>query len=181
MFSLFPSSRSVSVSSCYFYFQMVQEKENFVEQSKHTSFYSGGTFAISDDGQYLLCTFNNLVNILDIQTQQILRSIGQDDMSSEIIAFAMHNDIIVVAYRNQLLRQYNWKTNTCLRTWKSVHKTAISCMKFDPSGTLLATGGSDFTVKIWDVEHLYYTHNLKGSTSIIRYVKRIGYDYFHSR
>ncbi|CAF4417872.1 unnamed protein product, partial [Adineta steineri] len=34
----------------------------------------------------------------------------------------------------------------------------------------LATGGADFTVKIWDVEHLYYTHNLKGSTSIIRVI-----------
>jgi WD40 repeat protein len=43
-------------------------------------------------------------------------------------------------------------------------------MTFDPNGTLLATGGADFTVKIWDVEHLYYTHNLKGSTSIIRSV-----------
>ena len=153
---------------------MVQEKENFVEQSKHTSFYTGGTFAVSDDGQYLLCTFNSVLNILDIQTQQIVRSIGEDDTSSEIASFAMNKDLVVISYRNQLLRQFNWTTGTCLRTWKSVHKSAITCMAFDPSGSLLATGGADFTVKIWDVEHLYYTHNLKGSTSIIRSVNENG-------
>ena len=149
---------------------MVQEKENFLEQSKHTCFYTGGQFAISNDGQYLLCTFNALVHVLDIQTQQIVQSIGEDDTSSEVASFALFNDLIVVAYRNQLLRQFNWTTGTCLRTWKSVHKSAITCMKFEPNGLLLATGGADFTVKIWDVEHLYYTHNLKGSTSIIRLV-----------
>ncbi|CAF0814946.1 unnamed protein product [Adineta ricciae] len=146
---------------------MVQEKENFVEQSKHASFYTGGDFYVSHDGRYLLCTFNALIHVLDIQTQHIVRSIGQDDTSSEVASFALFNDLIVVAYRNQLLRQFNWTIGTCLRTWKSVHKSAIVCMTFDPNGTLLATGGADFTVKIWDVEHLYYTHNLKGSTSII--------------
>jgi WD40 repeat protein len=150
---------------------MVQEKENFIEQSKHTSFYTGGQFAISNDGQYLLCTFNSLIHILDIKTQEIIRSIGQDDTSSEVASFALFNDLIVISYRNQLLRQFNWTTGTCLRTWKSVHKSAITCMTFDPNGLLLATGGADFTVKIWDVEHLYYTHNLKGSTSIIRLVR----------
>ncbi|CAF2157169.1 unnamed protein product [Rotaria magnacalcarata] len=149
---------------------MVREKENFVKQSTHTSFYTGGQFAISNDGQYLLCTYNALVHILDIETQQIVRSIGEDDTSSEIASFALFNDLIVIAYRNQLLRQFDWKTSTCLRTWKSVHKNTITCMTFNPSGSLLATGGADFTVKIWDVEHLYYTHNLKGATSIIRVV-----------
>lgn len=149
---------------------MVKEKENFIEQSKHTSFYTGGQFSISNDGQYLFCTFNSLIHVLDIQTQHVIRSIGQDDTSSEVASFTLFNDLIVVAYRNQLLRQFNWTTGTCLRTWKSVHKSAIICMTFDPNGLFLATGGADFTVKIWDVEHLYYTHNLKGSTSIIRLV-----------
>ncbi|CAF1358144.1 unnamed protein product [Rotaria sordida] len=149
---------------------MVREKENFIKQSTHTSFYTGGQFAISNDGQYLLCTYNALIHILDIQTQHIIRSIGQDDTSSEVVSFALFNDLIVIAYRNQLLRQFNWTTGTCLRTWKSVHKNTIICMTFNSNGSLLATGGADFTVKIWDVEHLYYTHNLKGSTSIIRVV-----------
>ena len=147
---------------------MVLGKENFIEQSKHTSFYTGGQFAISNDGQCLLCTFNSIIHILDIQTQRIIRSIGQDDTSSEVASFALFNDLIVVAYRNQLLRQFNWVTGACLRTWKSVHKSAIICMTFDSNGSLLATGGADFTVKIWDIQHLYYTHNLKGSKSIIR-------------
>jgi U3 small nucleolar RNA-associated protein 13 len=151
-------------------FQMVQDKENFVEQSKHTSFYTGGSFAISNDGQHLLCTSNALLNVLDIKTQNIVRSIGQDDTSSEIDSFVLHDEFVVIAYRNQLLRHFNWTTGTCVRTWKSVHKSAITCMRYAPNGSLLATGGADFTVKIWDVDRLYYTHNLKGATSIVRLV-----------
>ena len=149
---------------------MVREKENFVVQSKHSSFYTGGSFAVSHDGQHLLCTFNAVVNVLDMHTQNLVRAIGDDDTSSEVASFAVHKDLVVIAYRNQLLRQFNWTTGTCLRTWKSVHKSAIICMTFDPNGSLLATGGADFTVKIWDVDHLYYTHNLKGATAIIRSV-----------
>ncbi|XP_035229762.1 transducin beta-like protein 3 isoform X2 [Stegodyphus dumicola] len=49
-------------------------------------------------------------------------------------------------------------------------------MAFDSTTTLLATGGSDSTVKIWDIIRKYYTHNLKGGKGVYSKIcfKKIG-------
>jgi U3 small nucleolar RNA-associated protein 13 len=44
-------------------------------------------------------------------------------------------------------------------------------MSFDTSSTLLATGSSDFTTKIWDIQSQYCTHNLKGAQATIKCVR----------
>lgn len=41
-------------------------------------------------------------------------------------------------------------------------------MDFDVSSTLLASGSSDTTIKLWDIDKQYCTHNLKGHTGVIR-------------
>lgn len=42
-------------------------------------------------------------------------------------------------------------------------------MDFDVSSTLLASGSSDRTIKLWDIDKQYCTHNLKGHTGVIRW------------
>lgn len=59
-------------------------------------------------------------------------------------------------------------TNKCTRTWKTIHTAPIHYMCFDSSSVLLATGSSDYTVKVWDIQAQYCTHNLKGAQGIIR-------------
>ncbi|KAG9476676.1 hypothetical protein GDO78_002200 [Eleutherodactylus coqui] len=44
-------------------------------------------------------------------------------------------------------------------------------MTFDPTSNLLATGGCDSTIKIWDVLKQYCTHNLKGSSGVVHLVQ----------
>jgi WD40 repeat protein len=46
-------------------------------------------------------------------------------------------------------------------------------MDFDVSSTLLATGSSDMTIKLWDIDKQYCTHNLKGHTGVIRYSRTL--------
>lgn len=52
--------------------------------------------------------------------------------------------------------------------FQSIHIGPVNCMALDSSVTLLATGGSDSTVKVWDIVRKYYTHNLKGGRGIFR-------------
>ena len=40
-------------------------------------------------------------------------------------------------------------------------------MTVDKTSTLLATGSSDMTIKVWDIDRKYYTHNLKGHKGVI--------------
>ena len=54
---------------------------------------------------------------------------------------------------------------------KAIHVGPISTMDFDCTSTLLATGSSDSTIKVWDIEKQYCTHNLKGHTGVVRWVE----------
>jgi len=44
-------------------------------------------------------------------------------------------------------------------------------MDFDPTSTLVATGSADSTIKIWDVEKGYCTHNFRGHSGVISVLK----------
>ena len=91
---------------------------------------------------------------------------------------------MITAHRNLLLKQWDnciesaeasskdatlaKKTSKCNRTWKAIHTAPILTMSFDTTSTLLATGSSDFTTKIWDIHSQYCTHNLKGAQATIK-------------
>ena len=55
-----------------------------------------------------------------------------------------------------------------VRTWKSQHLTPVVELSFDPTTTLVASGGTDGTLKIWDIVRQYCTHNLKGGSGVYR-------------
>lgn len=80
-----------------------------------------------------------------------------------------HNQL-VTAGRNLLLRLWDLDTFACLRTIKA-HETPVLAMDFDPTGTLLATGGSDRAVKVFDIEKGYCTHNFRRHSGIVTLVK----------
>lgn len=49
-----------------------------------------------------------------------------------------------------------------------IHKTPVSSIEFDATSTLVATGSSDGSVRVWDVFRGYCTHTFKGQSEIIR-------------
>ena len=50
---------------------------------------------------------------------------------------------------------------------QAIHFAPVLCMSFDSTSTLLATGSADSTIKIWDIEKKYCTHNLRGHQGVI--------------
>lgn len=46
----------------------------------------------------------------------------------------------------------------------------VSSMAFDSTSTLLATGGADASVKVWDVVRQYCTNNLRQHRGVVRSV-----------
>ncbi|XP_054851571.1 transducin beta-like protein 3 [Eublepharis macularius] len=150
----------------------VRFKTNYAISRKIEPFYKGGRIQISQDGEYMFCSCGTKVHILCIATGALLHSIEQDDQE-DITTFALSGDdeILVTASRVLLLKQWEWRANKCTRTWKAVHVAPVASMAFDPTSTLLATGGCDSTIKVWDVIKQYCTHNLKGSSGVVHLVK----------
>uniref|UniRef100_A0A3B4B9L1 U3 small nucleolar RNA-associated protein 13 C-terminal domain-containing protein n=1 Tax=Periophthalmus magnuspinnatus TaxID=409849 RepID=A0A3B4B9L1_9GOBI len=140
--------------------------------SKIEPFYKGGKVQVSKDEQYIFCISGSHVNVLEICTGKIVHRIEHDDQE-DITSFALSCDdeVLVTASRALLLKQWDWRKAQCTRSWKAIHTVPVASMTFDTTSTLLATGGCDGTIKLWDVIKQYCTHNLKGSAGVVHLVQ----------
>ncbi|ELU12607.1 hypothetical protein CAPTEDRAFT_218920 [Capitella teleta] len=125
---------------------------SFAVDAKHEAFFTGGKVQVSQNEKHIFTQCSNKVIALDVATGLSSHEISQ---------------ILVVAHQNLILRQWLWKEKELVRSWKAIHISPVSCMTFDPTSTLLATGGCDATIKVWDVLKKYCTHNLKGHQGVI--------------
>nr|XP_043907653.1 transducin beta-like protein 3 [Solea senegalensis] len=150
----------------------LQFKTNYAVSNKIEPFYKGGKVQISNDEIYIFCTCGSRVNVLEISTGKIVHSVEHDDLE-DITSFALSYDdeLLVTASRALLLKQWDWKQAQCTRSWKAIHTVPVASMNFDSTSTLLATGGCDGTIKLWDVLKQYCTHNLKGSSGVVNLVQ----------
>lgn len=53
-----------------------------------------------------------------------------------------------------------------LRSWKA-HEAPVLAMAFDQTGTLLATGSADSTIRVFNVDRAACTHNLRGHRGLV--------------
>ncbi|XP_009993078.1 PREDICTED: transducin beta-like protein 3 [Chaetura pelagica] len=126
---------------------------------------------VNRDGKLLFCPCGAKLNIIDVETGA-LRSLQQEE-EEDITSFALSPDdeVLVTGSRALLLRQWDWREGRCTRTWRAIHVAPVASMAFDSTSTLLATGGCDSTIKIWDMIKQYCTHNLKGSSGVVHLVE----------
>ncbi|CAG11456.1 unnamed protein product, partial [Tetraodon nigroviridis] len=145
---------------------------SYAVSSKIEPFYKGGRVQISKDENYIFCTCGSRVNVLEISTGKIVHSVEHDDQE-DITCFALSSDdeLLVTASRALLLKQWDWRQAQCTRSWRAIHTAPVASMTFDSTSTLLATGGCDGTIKLWDVVKQYCTHNLRGSSGVIQLVQ----------
>lgn len=59
--------------------------------------------------------------------------------------------------------------NKLIKLWKSIHKGPVVRIAYSIEKNLMASGGSDGTVRLWNLQHHTCTHNLKGVQGVIRY------------
>uniref|UniRef100_A0A8W4F732 Transducin beta-like protein 3 n=1 Tax=Sus scrofa TaxID=9823 RepID=A0A8W4F732_PIG len=123
---------------------------------------------LDQTGQHLFCVCGTRVNILDVASGAVLRSLEQEDQE-DITAFDLSPDdeVLVTATRALLLAQWAWREGSIVRLWKAIHTAPVAAMAFDPTSTLLATGGCDGAVRVWDVVRHYGTHHFRGSPGVV--------------
>uniref|UniRef100_A0A3Q3NMF9 Transducin beta like 3 n=1 Tax=Mastacembelus armatus TaxID=205130 RepID=A0A3Q3NMF9_9TELE len=143
---------------------------SYAVSSKIEPFYKGGNVQVSKDENYIFCTCGSHVNVLEISTGKIVHSV--EHVSPECWGgVGVDFELLVTASRALLLKQWDWRQAQCTRSWKAIHTVPVASMTFDSTSTLLATGGCDGTIKLWDVVKQYCTHNLKGSSGVVHLVQ----------
>uniref|UniRef100_A0A8D8WKN6 Transducin beta-like protein 3 n=1 Tax=Cacopsylla melanoneura TaxID=428564 RepID=A0A8D8WKN6_9HEMI len=159
----------------------ITQKEIFVPESEHGAFYTGGSVEWSPDGTHLLCQCGNNVKVLSTSTGTVDYSIPiqpLEEDTDDILTFTVgaDNDSLITAHKSGLLKLWDWRNGELQKSWKSIHKGPISCLAISSSATgcILASGGSDSSVRLWVLQHHACTHNLKSTQGVVSVVK------FHS-
>nr|XP_003699221.1 PREDICTED: transducin beta-like protein 3 [Megachile rotundata] len=147
-------------------------KEAYEVEFKHAAFYTGGNVQWSKDGQHIFCQKYGVVSIVSVTKGVVLHYLGQGNNNEEedtINTFtASDNDLnIITHHKSGLFKLWNWKDNKLVKLWKSIHKGPVTCIAHVSEKNLVASGGSDGAIRLWDLQHYSCTHNLKGAQGVI--------------
>lgn len=155
-------------------------------------FYSGeGKVEVSHAEDRIACLFDDNVKIISARSGEVLLSLQPDDDKKEVLTcFAQcptSSTDIVTSSQNGLLRHWRGTFDApsssspttpaslatpweCVRAIKA-HTMPILALVYDPTGTLVATGSADRTVRVWDVARGYCTHSLREHTDIVAFLR----------
>ena len=167
-------------------------KLTYEPEKKFDQLFTGHRIDIDASGRLIVSPCLNSIKFTEIKNGKQLHEIKLDSESTEeseeeyIVTFELKKNRLVVAYNSGLLRHWSVEiteqiepeTSTTnlqvesvlLRTWKSLHVGPVASIKIDSTNSFTATGGSDGSIKVWDIVNNYCTHNFKEAKGVINTV-----------
>ncbi|XP_053673693.1 transducin beta-like protein 3 [Anopheles nili] len=155
----------------------VKLKEVYELKQQYRAFYTGGTVAWSSDGQQFLCQNNGTISIVSVGNLHEPLTLGDQQTDSEInedviYTFAINSTgtSIASAHRSGLLKLWNGESQKMEKMWKTVHQGPISKLAFNTDDRLIASGGADSTIRLWDPTDQVCLGTLRGCTGLINII-----------
>lgn len=144
--------------------------------TKLSPFYAGSSAiaSINEDGTLLATPLLDQVNIINLlKPHEILHTIQNDD-EQEITALKLtpNGAYLCFVSQAQLLKFYHLESKKVVRSMKV--SSPVYVMDCDETSTLLATGGTDGSINIIDIEKGFITHSFKGHGGTISSLKFYG-------
>ena len=136
-------------------------------------FYTGGPVSLTADGKYLASTKESDVIITNLVTgDRVLRVQGDEDdnvCAMKISPDGMYVIICTTSLRMKIIKIQEEEGIIAYRTLKvfKPHESPVMSLAIDPTSTLVATGGAEGLVKVWDIAGGYSTHNFLGHGGVI--------------
>ncbi|KAL9112465.1 MAG: hypothetical protein Q9227_003307 [Pyrenula ochraceoflavens] len=136
--------------------------------------YTGGDVSLDSSGQILASCVEDEALIVDIERFNVLARLDGDGEPITSLALSPTASHLVLCSRSLTMRIYALNsldqsktiTPTLQRTLKP-HDTPVVTTSIDHSGTLLATGAADGTIKLWDIRGGFVTHTFHGHGGVI--------------
>lgn len=148
----------------------------------HKPFYAGGKTEFvrttHENANMLVCLHDDNIKFINWKNGECSTSLlpEEEENKEEITSFCVHPSglEVVVATQTRLLKHWrlseDYSSKECVRTIRG-HLMPVLTMAYDATGTLVATGSADRTVRVWDIERGYCTHNFKEHTEIVQHLK----------
>ncbi|KAG5559046.1 hypothetical protein RHGRI_008836 [Rhododendron griersonianum] len=127
-------------------------KKNYRSVQSLQQFYTGGPFAVSSDGSFLVCACNETIKIVDSSNASIKSTIEGDSEPVTALALSPDDKFLFSSGHSRQIRG---------------HEGPVMGMACDASGGLLATAGADRKVLVWDVDGGFCTHFFKGHKGVV--------------
>jgi U3 small nucleolar RNA-associated protein 13 len=137
--------------------------------------YSGGGIALSQDGRILAACLGEEAVLTDLSTGMELGRIEGDGETITSLALTPSAEHLIVCSRSLSMRIYSVQPSDAgddtlqldlLRSLRP-HTAPVVTLAVDGSGTLVATGGADGVVKVWDIRAGYTTHTFHGHGGVV--------------
>ncbi|KAF2788382.1 WD40 repeat-like protein [Melanomma pulvis-pyrius CBS 109.77] len=137
--------------------------------------YSGGSVALSADGRVLAACLGEDALLTDLTTGRELARIEGDGEVITALTLTPSASHLIVCSRSLSMRIYSLLPSDSeddtlqfdlLRSLRP-HTSPVVTLHVDSTGTLLATGGADGIVKVWDIRGGYTTHTFHGHGGVV--------------
>lgn len=133
-------------------------------------FFNGGKVSISEDGTLMATTFDDKVFVIELATGKQIAKIEGDGEVITTLEISPNGEYLVTCSRSLQMKTFKLPSAELIRTVKA-HESPVIVMAIDPTSSLIATGGAEGAVKVWDLEGGFTTHNFRGHGGIISALK----------
>ncbi|KAM3534043.1 hypothetical protein MY4038_002696 [Beauveria bassiana] len=136
--------------------------------------FTGGSVSIDNDALILATTIGENAILTNPTNGRHLGEIEGDGELISTITLTPSGSHLIICSRSLSMRIYSLKKSTdgssiessLIRTLKP-HGTPVVVLAVDRTSTLLATGGTDGAIKVWDIAKGYVTHTFRGPSVLV--------------
>lgn len=140
-------------------------------KKQYGAFYTGGTILWTSDGLRFLCRDEHKINVILKDTMEVERVIGSSEEGSEDIIYTFvltsNDEFVVSAHRSGLLKLWELSSGDLKKSWKNLHAGPVSCLQYCQNLDLVASGGTDSLIRLWDFNNQICKGTFKGIQGVV--------------
>ncbi|KAI0205390.1 WD40-repeat-containing domain protein [Astrocystis sublimbata] len=147
-------------------------KTTFAASEVIRPIFTGGAVAVENDARILATALGEDAILTDIKTGKHLAKVEGDGELISTLTLTPSGSHLIVSSRSLSMRIYSLQKTTdsiapqLVRTVRP-HSTPVVVLAVDSTSTLLATGGTDGSIKVWDINGGYVTHTFRGPSVLV--------------
>ncbi|KAI1254288.1 hypothetical protein MGN70_004685 [Eutypa lata] len=136
--------------------------------------FTGGSVALENGAKVLATTLGEDAILTDLKSGKFITKIEGDGELISTLTLTPSGSHLIICSRSLSMRIYSLhrpeSVDTIepqlIRTLKP-HGTPVVVLAVDRTSTLLATGGTDGSIKVWDIVGGYVTHTFRGPSVLV--------------
>lgn len=109
---------------------------------------------------------------------KVIHCIGEtasdDGIADDLIytfALSENDELLCTTHKSSLIKLWQLSDGSLLKMWKSAHQGPIPLLEFSSNGLLIASGGTDASVRIWNFQQKTCVAALKGCRGVLSALK----------